>query len=98
MASLLMRAHTLGFIKDGPYTYLWKQISARGYRMREPPELDFPHEEPELLNRMIRLYLDSFGYTLGELAKLFCLHESELCELYGVGNDEPRRAKLSILT
>ena len=92
-----MRAHSLGYIEKGPYTYLWKQLSARGYRLREPPELDFPQEEPEVLERMIRLYLNSFGYSLGELAKLFCVHESELQGLYGITGSVPRRAKLSVL-
>lgn len=97
MAALLMRAKSLGFIDGGPYTYLWKQMSARGYRLREPPELDFPIEIPELLSRLIRIHLESFGYTTADLAKVFCIHESELTELYGIGNNEPRRAKLAIL-
>ena len=97
MASMLMRANSLGFIDNGPYTYLWKQMSARGYRLREPPELDFQNEKPDLLNRIIRLHLDFFGYSIADLAKVFCIHEAELVELYGIGNDEPRRAKLAVL-
>ena len=53
MAALLMRAHKLKFLSDNQHTYLWKQISARGYRLREPPELDFEHEKPELLGRVL---------------------------------------------
>lgn len=97
MASMLMRARSLNFIESGPYTYLWKQMSARGYRLREPPELDFPNEKPELLSRIIGLHLESFGYSTADLAKVFCIHEAELVELYGLGDNEPQRAKLTVL-
>jgi Zn-dependent peptidase ImmA (M78 family)/transcriptional regulator with XRE-family HTH domain len=97
MAALLMRAHKLRFLTDNQHTYLWKQISARGYRLREPPELDFEPEQPEILNQIIRLHLDGLGYTRKEIAKLLCVHERELKDLYGTWDDGPRKPKMTII-
>jgi Zn-dependent peptidase ImmA (M78 family)/transcriptional regulator with XRE-family HTH domain len=99
MAALLMRAHALKFISENQYRYLWKQISARGYRLREPPELDFEPEEPEVIRKVIRLHLDGLGFSMSELARLLCVHEHELRALYGIpeGDTEPKRAKLTVL-
>jgi len=61
MAALLMRAHKLKFLTDNQHVYLWKQISARGYRLREPAQLDFEPERPEALAQIIQLHFDSLG-------------------------------------
>jgi Zn-dependent peptidase ImmA (M78 family) len=100
MAALLMRAHKLGFVTDNQHTYLWKQISARGYRLREPPELDFERETPTVLAQIIHLHMDALGYSRVELARLLCVHERELKELYGLGDDDDgsvHRPKLTVL-
>jgi Zn-dependent peptidase ImmA (M78 family)/transcriptional regulator with XRE-family HTH domain len=98
IAALLMRAHALKFITESQYRYLWKQISARGYRLREPPELDFEPECPEVLDQLIKLHLDGLGYSLSELARMLCVHEHELRDLYEM--DElggANKAKLTVL-
>jgi|SRR5580658_409101 Zn-dependent peptidase ImmA (M78 family)/transcriptional regulator with XRE-family HTH domain len=98
MSSLLMRAHALKFITENQSTYLWKQMSARGYRLREPPELDFEHEKPEILDRVIRLHLDALGYSTSELAKFLCVHERELHEMYMIGDGGPaKKERINIL-
>jgi Zn-dependent peptidase ImmA (M78 family)/transcriptional regulator with XRE-family HTH domain len=98
MAALLMRAHRLKFLTDNQHTYLWKQISARGYRLREPPELDFDAERPELLEQIIRLHFDALGYTPADLAKMLSVHEHELRELYRLDDGgTPKRTRLTIL-
>jgi Zn-dependent peptidase ImmA (M78 family)/transcriptional regulator with XRE-family HTH domain len=97
MAALLMRAHKLEFLRDNQHTYLWKQISARGYRLREPPELDFAAEQPELLDQIIRLHFDALGYTPADLSKLLSIHEREFRSLYRLGDDGPKKARLTIL-
>ena len=67
MAALLMRAHKLKLLSDNQYTYLWKQMSARGYRLREPPETEFTPETPDLMRRIIRVHFDALGYSKAEL-------------------------------
>ena len=97
MAALLMRAHKLKFLSDSQHTYLWKQISARGYRLREPPETDFPHERPEVLEKIIRLHLQSLGYTDQDLSKILHMHEREIRSLYGIGEIPKRGSRITIL-
>lgn len=97
MAALLMRAHKLKFLTDNQHTYLWKQVSARGFRLREPPELDFAPEIPEVFDQIIGLHINGLGYTERELAKLCCVHEHELKALYGIGSSDPRKPRITII-
>ncbi len=98
MAALLMESRRQKAVSEHQYTYLWKQISARGYRLREPPELDIPIEMPEILRRVFEVHLTALGYTVMEIAKLFCVHPSELKEFYGLADEElPRPRKFTVL-
>ncbi|MPZ51040.1 MAG: ImmA/IrrE family metallo-endopeptidase [Dehalococcoidia bacterium] len=82
MAALLKRASDLGILGYRQARYLWMQISKAGYRLREPPELDLPIEEPSLLNRLLSIYKDELGYGIDELAALLRIHVDELSEMY----------------
>jgi len=93
MAALLMRAHKLGFLTDNQNVYLWKQISARGYRLREPPQLDFEPEQPELLNQIVQLHFDSLEYSQASLSQLLCVHEREFQDLYPRAGKKPKPKK-----
>lgn len=75
MAALLVRAKTVGAITANQSQYLWRQMSAMGYKLAEPPELEFPAEAPSVLPEIIRLHLEDLGYDVSELA--FALHSSE---------------------
>lgn len=97
MAALLMRAHKLKFLTDNQHTYLGKQLSARGYRLREPPELDFEMEKPELLSQIIRMHFDALGYSAEELASFLNVGASELHDLYGVGGGAATPKRVTIL-
>ncbi len=39
-------------------------------RAREPPETEFSPEQPAVIGRMVRLQLDTFGYSTVEFANL----------------------------
>ena len=82
MSAILKRAVDLEVITTRHGRTLWMQISAAGYKTREPPELDIPIEQPTLLKEIIRVYIEEMGYNLDELAKLTNLFESEFCFLY----------------
>ncbi len=100
MQALLMRASSLKYMSANQSRYLWQQISARGWRLREPAELDFPPETPKVLPSMVKAHLSDLGYSLGELTKMVRIHESEFTEMYGpTGGDPPPvgRAKLQIV-
>lgn len=82
MQALLYRAQSLNLIEKQQAGWLWRQFSASRMRLREPPETDFPHEEPGVISRMVRLHLDTFGYSAGDLAKLLHVFEKHLREFY----------------
>lgn len=76
MGALLSRAGKIGAITPNQSQYLWRQMSARGYRRTEPPELlNFRPEEPTILPEIIRLHLEDLGYGLSDLAEV--LHSTE---------------------
>jgi Zn-dependent peptidase ImmA (M78 family)/transcriptional regulator with XRE-family HTH domain len=98
MQALLMRANTLGYLTANQNRYLWQQISARGWRLREPAELDFEHEKPTLLRSIIRNHLEVLGYSLADLCNIIPIHEREFIHMYGSLDDRrPPRARLSIV-
>jgi Zn-dependent peptidase ImmA (M78 family) len=84
MAALLHRAGELGTVSDRTYRFRWMQMGRAGYRYREPAELDLSPEPPTLLHDLIRLHLDSFGYSLEQLADLLFLSKDELQSEYGL--------------
>lgn len=97
--ALLMRAKGLGFLDANQNRYLWQQISSRGWRLREPPELDIRCERPTILHSIIRSHVDHFGYTLADFARLVPLYESEFTELYGaIDNGGPEKPRLRLVT
>ena len=55
MQALVRRAYVLEIISERQYNYLFAQISARGWRVKEPANLDIPRERPRLLKRMVEV-------------------------------------------
>lgn len=82
--ALAMRAKSVGSISENQHKYLWMQLSKAGLRRREPPELDFPAEEPKILSALIRMHTERLGYTMVELAAALHTYESELRHLYSL--------------
>lgn len=97
MAALLMRASSLSFLTKNQSQYLWKQINAKRLRLREPPELDFPHEQPTVIASMLRLHRDSLGYSMAELAQLLHVHEANLYEMYQLEDPDPGRPRIAVI-
>lgn len=99
MQALLMRASSLKLLTPNQNRYLWQQISARGWRLREPAELDFSCEEPQVIKSVLKTHLIDFGYSSQELAKLVKSYEWEFSELYGaVSEPVTNRPRLRIVT
>jgi Zn-dependent peptidase ImmA (M78 family)/transcriptional regulator with XRE-family HTH domain len=98
MQALLMRATSLNCVSANQSRYLWQQISARGWRLREPAELDFPSEVPKVLPSIVAAHLTELGYSLAELTKLMRINESEFVAMYGVTSQPPPgKPKLQIV-
>jgi Zn-dependent peptidase ImmA (M78 family) len=98
MQALLMRAFSLGCLTRNQSRYLWQQIGSRGWRTREPAELDFPHEPLSVLPTILKAQLTDLGFTKSELSTMTRVNESEFVELYGPMIEPPReRPKLRII-
>jgi len=99
MQALLMRATTLECLTKNQAQYLWKQISARRMRLREPAELDFPHENPTAVATIVRMHREALGFSSEELSQLLHIHEYEIQDMYPLDKPEPqpRRPRLTIM-
>lgn len=82
MQALLYRAKAIGAITANQSQYLWRQISALGYRRNEPPELDFSAEEPTVLPEMIRVHIEDLGYEIEDLCSVLHVFEDDLQRLH----------------
>lgn len=91
MQALLMRAKAVRAITESQSRYLWQQINFSKIRFQEPPELDFPREEPKVFPTIIKLHLEQLGYSIAELAKSLHVNESEFRRMYQF-LDTPQRA------
>lgn len=82
MQALLYRAKAIGAINANQSQYLWRQISAFGYKRSEPPELDFPAEEPAVLQEIIRVHLEDLGYEMDDLCSVLHVFEDDLRSMH----------------
>jgi Zn-dependent peptidase ImmA (M78 family) len=69
MQALIERAHHLGVLSGAKRTSLYKAISARGWRIREPVSDELPPDEPSLAAR-IGEALAARGLTPDEIAHI----------------------------
>jgi len=85
----LVRARQLGIIDERRYHSLFQQLSARGWRTQEPPELDIAFEKPRALHRMAELlYGDPIDYVrLGADASLDPLFVRQLLSVHANKRD-----------
>ena len=98
MQSLLMTAQSLKSISDNQARYLWQQISARGWRTREPASLDFPFDPPTVLPSIIKAHIQDLGYQVSELVAMSRVSTHDFHEFYGeLEPTEPMRPRLRII-
>ena len=83
MAFLLHRSGKLNILTRHQAQYLWKKMSALGWRTREPQETDFAPEEPSVFPRLIQLHFEVLEYDLTELEKLLNTSIEDLRLIYG---------------
>jgi len=70
--ALVRRCQELQIISRRQYTYLFEQIGARGWRLREPANLDVPIERPRGLRKMAEL-LYGVPIDYAKFARDLCL-------------------------
>jgi Zn-dependent peptidase ImmA (M78 family) len=92
MASLLMRARSIGLLAYNQERYLWQQFSMAKIRQSEPPELNFPAEAPTVLPDLLDAHIRQLGYSIADLASLLHVPPSDLVSLYGLTMTQEAKA------
>lgn len=59
LAAMIMRANALGIIDDQQKSYLYRQLSYRGYRKHEPFDDEIAFYEPAIIFNSIKLLLEN---------------------------------------
>lgn len=90
MAALIYKAHELKKISDRHYSTLFMQMSANGFRTREPAQLEVPLEVPSVLSELIRTHLGSLNYSPQDLCRLLTISEEDFFTRY-MPNRNPMR-------
>ena len=80
MAALLKYSNSLGMVTGNQYRYLWMQIGALGYKLKEP--VIIPNEKPGIINEMISAFLGELGYEKEQLAAILNLTTSDFERIY----------------
>jgi Zn-dependent peptidase ImmA (M78 family)/transcriptional regulator with XRE-family HTH domain len=93
MGALIMRASVLKKIDTYKGQYLWRQMSVRGYRLREPDAVSFARETTSLMDALVGNMANDMGYTRDEFAEAMHLHFDELAQMYGLQTPGLRRVK-----
>jgi Zn-dependent peptidase ImmA (M78 family)/transcriptional regulator with XRE-family HTH domain len=81
MQSIIVRSHQLDKISDNQYQYLFRQLSAKGYRTCEP--VPIPPEEPTLFRDLLEFHRKSLGRDLEDLAQFLGELEHNFALYYG---------------
>tara|TARA_R110001599_G_scaffold6485_1_gene31782 strand:- start:2895 stop:3968 length:1074 start_codon:yes stop_codon:yes gene_type:complete len=82
MQSIIMKAKSLALLSRNQEEYLWKQMSARKWRLKEPAELDFAPEKPSVIGNLLKVYRDHLGYSQEELSKLLHIYPHRIEQFY----------------
>ncbi|MEX2506882.1 MAG: XRE family transcriptional regulator [Pseudohongiellaceae bacterium] len=73
MAALLYRAGDIGKLTKNQSAYLWRQMSK--YRLDEPSSTHFEKEQPTTMRGMLKLFIETLGYSFSDLGNSFDLYE-----------------------
>lgn len=90
MAAIIMKAKNCGLLTQNQSEYLWKQMSALGYKKREPVETR--REKATLFQEIFSTYLEDFAYTKQELENVLKFPSSKIDEWYF--DKKPNRLKV----
>lgn len=100
MGSLVFAAKRIGTLNEGQATWIWKQFAMNNYRLREPPELDFPREQPRTLSDLVSLHMKELGYSLADLATALHMREDDVAKTYAIelpGEQSAKPGRLRVI-
>lgn len=98
MAMLLVQAKVYNCITKSQSDYLWRQMSASGYRSQEPRELDFSAERPAFINDLIELHREQLEYSDEELSeKVLMINKDEFFKKYHLQDNSNKEPILRVI-
>lgn len=80
MAALIAKAKNNQIITNDQYKYIWKQMVANGYRIKEPVEIK--RQKPSLFTEIFESYFEDLNYSKTELCNLLKISENKLDSWY----------------
>lgn len=83
--AMLVRAHDLGMIDGTRYKNIWRNLSRRGWRLREPFDDDLQLEAPYVLSDSIKAVVDGEIMSKSEIRNELALPETEIETLSNLG-------------
>ena len=94
--SLVRRARDLQIITERQYRYLFQQLSARGWRTREPSNLDIPVEKPRFVRKIAEvIYGSPIDYRkIASDVGLTSHFVAEFMEIYARKTELPRKRRV----
>ena len=84
VAAMIYRCKELGILNTDQVKYMWKQMNARGIRMREPLDNAFALSKPTVLGSAVQMLIDNKVKLPAEIAEDVLLNASDvesLCSL-----------------
>ncbi len=98
MQALIMSAQHTGSILPNQARYLFQQMSERGWRLREPAELDFAIEQPNVLASIIKTHTSYLRFNMSDFTRMTRVHESDFVNLYGnLPEEDAKKPQLRIV-
>ena len=97
VASILYRASRYGMLSDNQSIYLWRQISAKGWRKREPDDTQFDYEKVQLFDHVLSLHEKELGYDAADFGRMLHLSTNDVRLLYGVSDGGKVRRHLAVV-
>ena len=94
MGFSIMAAKNAGIISPSQSSYLWRRMSAMGYRKKEPSEVDIAPEKSSVVMDIIELHTESLGYTYQDLYEYLKIKGNDFKSLYGISNEGKPKLKL----
>jgi Zn-dependent peptidase ImmA (M78 family) len=83
MIALLYRADDLGLLTPNQKRYLVQQFNDQKIRRREPPQLDVPHENPQLIKRLLADFMGKAKLSVMQLCTVLAIEGDDYLTYYG---------------
>ena len=84
MQALIRKSFDMGRLNDSRYRYFMVQMGKRGWRSKEPVELNNVRENPRLLMRLVQSHLGALEYTLEDMSELTGIKTDEFQAMYNL--------------